>query len=498
MEPPRDAQLLDVIIVGAGLSGIGLAHYLTKELPGKRFALLEARGASGGTWDLFRYPGIRSDSDLHTFGYAFKPWRSKKAIAGAGEILDYLRETAREDGTDAKIRYHHEVLGASWSSERARWTVRARRTDTGEIVELEGRWLFCAGGYYSYEEGYAPTFPGQDAFRGRIVHPQRWPADLDYRGKRVVVIGSGATAVTLIPAMAEDAAHVVMLQRTPSYVLPVPTEDRIANLLKRHLSPELAYRITRRKNIARQRAIYEICQRYPRAARRMIRFVVKKSLPDGYPVDVHFNPPYDPWDQRLCAVADGDLFRAIRKGKAEVVTDHVETFTERGIRLKSGQEIEADVIVTATGLVLRPLGGLALTVDGAPVRYPDTIAYKGMMLDGVPNYAFAIGYTNSSWTLKVDLVCEHLCRLLAHMDARGFATCRPERPRDMPTRPLLDFDAGYVKRAASELPRQGTRPPWRTTMSYWDDVAALQESPVENEALRFAPAPAPARVEARA
>ncbi|MBL8610116.1 MAG: NAD(P)/FAD-dependent oxidoreductase [Myxococcales bacterium] len=486
---PQNLEHFDVVVVGAGLSGIAVAHYLATRHPRRSVAILEARGATGGTWDLFRYPGIRSDSDLHTFGFAFKPWRSEKAIADGPAILAYLRETAAEDGTDRKIRFHHEVLGADWSSEDARWTVRARRTDTQETVELTCTWLFCASGYYRYDEGYSPAFPGSERFAGAIVHPQKWPEDLDYRGKRVVIVGSGATAVTLVPAMAEDAAHVVMLQRTPSYVLPVPTKDRIANLLKKVLPPALAYSVARRKNIARQRAIYELCQRYPRAARRAIRYVVARSLPEGYPVDVHFNPPYEPWDQRLCAVADGDLFRAIRRGRASVVTDHIDTFTERGILLKSGRELEADVIVTATGLALLPLGALALTVDGAPVRYPERIAFKGMMLDGVPNYAFAIGYTNSSWTLKVDLVCEHLCRLLAMMDERGYAVCRPERPPGMETRPLIDFEAGYVKRGAGELPRQGAEAPWRTTMSYWDDVALLQKGPVEDANLRFARAP---------
>lgn len=480
------AEHLDVLIVGAGISGIGAGRYLRAELPSKSFAILEARAASGGTWDLFRYPGIRSDSDLHTFGYEFKPWRDEESIASAPRILDYLRETVAENGLDRHIRYHHKVISVSWSSEQARWTVLVERTDSGEQATLTCSWLFAAGGYYRYDQGFTPRFEGRERFRGAIVHPQHWPEDLDYAGKRVVVIGSGATAVTLLPAMAETAAHVTMLQRTPSYIMAVPKKDAIANALRRFLGPERAYALTRRKNIAQQRLVWSFCQRYPKAARRFIRWANTRQLPEGYPVDEHFNPPYDPWDQRLCAVPDGDLFKAIREGKASVVTDRISTFTENGVLLESGRELAADVIVTATGLNVQAFGGIGITVDGERVRLPDTVAYKGMMLSGVPNLAYAIGYTNSSWTLKVGLLCEHFCRLLAHMDAHGHDVCRPEvSDPAMPTRPFLDFDAGYVKRAIDQLPRQGDRMPWLTSMDYRTDVKLLRADSVLDPELHF-------------
>ncbi|MGN6242494.1 MAG: flavin-containing monooxygenase [Motilibacteraceae bacterium] len=489
----EDVERLDVLVVGAGISGIGAARYLTTSLPGKSFAILEARGALGGTWDLFRYPGARSDSDLYTFGYEFKPWRDESAIADAPRILAYLQETVRENGLAERIRYHHRVVSAAWSSSRAEWTVHVERTDTGERTRLRCGWLFCAGGYYRYDRGYTPDFPGIERFEGTVVHPQEWPEDLDYAGKRVLVIGSGATAVTLVPAMAGTAAHVTMLQRTPTYVLPVPRKDPVATLLKRYLGDERGHALTRRKNIAQQRWIYRFCQRHPQAARRLIRKINTSMLPDGYPVDEHFNPPYDPWDQRLCTVPGGDLFRAIREGTASVVTDRIATFTATGVLLESGHELEADIVVTATGLVLQPFGGATLDVDGVPVNLPDTFAYKGMMLSGVPNFAYAVGYTNASWTLKVGLLCEHFCRLLAHMDAHGHDVCTPE-PADpsMPTRPFLDFGAGYIQRSVHELPRQGQRSPWRTTMDYLADRALLREGRVDDPELRFARvAPAP-------
>ena len=488
---------LDVLVVGAGISGIGAGRYLTTELPATSFAVLEARAASGGTWDLFRYPGIRSDSDLHTFGYEFKPWRDEQSIADAPRILAYLRETITENGLDASIRYSHRVLAASWSTADARWTVDVERTDTGERLQLSAGWLFCAGGYYRYDEGFTPVFPGRERFRGPIVHPQHWPEDLDYAGKRVLVIGSGATAVTLVPAMAETAGHVTMLQRTPSYVMPVPRNDALADRLRALLGEERAFALTRRKNIARGIGIWKFCQKYPKAARRLIRWVNTKQLPEGYPVDEHFNPPYDPWDQRLCAVPDGDLFRAIRNGTADVVTDRIETFTENGVLLASGRELEADVIVTATGLNVQAIGGISLTVDGEPVHLPDTVAYKGMMLSGVPNFVLAIGYTNSSWTLKIGLLCEHFCRLLAYMDAHGYDVARPEpSDPDMPTRPFLDFAAGYIQRAVDQLPRQGDRMPWLTSMSYSSDVKLLRADSVIDPELHLSRASRPAAVTA--
>ena len=488
--PQRDTPPMtdhaDVLIVGAGISGIGAAYHLSTEMPGATFTILEARDAIGGTWDLFRYPGIRSDSDLHTFGYEFKPWTSDNAIAGADEILDYLRETVAENNLGHHIRFGHKVLGAEWSSEEARWTVDVERTDTGEQTQLTCGMLFCAAGYYDYAAGYTPQFDGRETFGGTIVHPQEWPDDLDYAGQRIVVIGSGATAVTLIPALAERAAHVTMLQRSPSYVMTLPAQDPIANGLRRVLPDALAYRLTRRLNIARQRFIYDLSMRHPRLVRRLIRFMTKRQLPDGYAVDVHFKPRYNPWEERLCAVPNGDLFKAISDGRASVVTDRIARFTERGILLASGRELEADIIVTATGLKLLAFGGMQLAVDGRAVEMHDCLVYKSMMLSGVPNLAFAVGYTNSSWTLKVDLVCEHLCRMLAYMDTRGYDTVVPvEDDPTMPRRPLLDFHAGYVQRAVEKFPQQGSHGPWTVEMNYAADRVRLRQGPVSDPALRF-------------
>jgi monooxygenase len=478
---------LDVLIVGAGVSGIGCAYHLQTEQPRKSYAILEAREATGGTWDLFRYPGIRSDSDLHTFGYEFKPWRDEKAIADGPAILRYIRETASENGIDDHIRLGHRVERASWSSETACWSVEARRSDTGQLVRLTCGWLFCASGYYRYDQGYTPSFEGAERFHGPIVHPQHWPEDLEYAGKRVVVIGSGATAMTLAPAMAAQAGHVTLLQRSPSYVVSVPERDPIANALKRVLSARAAYTLTRRKNVWLQRTIYQLSRSRPRLLRRLLIGGVKRQLPEGYPVATHFNPRYDPWDQRLCAVPDGDLFKEIARGRVSVVTDHIAGLSEHAIALTSGQKLEADVIVTATGLNLLALGGIELSVDGHAVELSQTMAYKAMMLSDVPNFAFAVGYTNASWTLKVDLVCEHLCRLIAHMDACGYASCTPHNDDPtLETRPLLDFGAGYVQRSVHEWPRQGSRLPWSLAMSYAQDVKNLRKGPVEDPALKFA------------
>ena len=476
---------VDVLIVGAGVSGIGAAWHLQDKQPGKPYAILEAREAIGGTWDLFRYPGIRSDSDLHTFGYAFKPWTGEKAIADGPAIREYIEETATENGIDRHIRFGHRVLRADWSSADARWTVEVEHA--GTKFEMTADWLFCASGYYRYDQGFTPHFEGLDRFAGQVVHPQQWPEDLDYAGKRVVVIGSGATAVTLVPAMADTAAHVTMLQRSPTYIVPLPARDRLANLLRRVVGDERAYAITRRKTVFRQRASYEFARRFPRAMRRVIRTVNARALPASCPVDVHFKPKYDPWDQRLCVVPDGDLYKAIRRGTASVVTDHIDTFTETGIRLRSGAELEADIVVTATGLNLLAFGGMDLRVDGDAVDLPKTIAYKGMMLSGVPNFVYAIGYTNASWTLKVDLVCEYFCRLLAELDARADADACVPQPDDpeMATRPLLDFQAGYVLRALDRFPQQGEAEPWLLPMSYYKDVKHLRRGPVDDGAMKF-------------
>ncbi|WP_189849994.1 flavin-containing monooxygenase [Streptomyces omiyaensis] len=500
---PR-VEHLDVLIVGAGISGIGAGRYLRLEHPGRSFAILEARGASGGTWDLFRYPGVRSDSDLYTFGYAFKPWRDRESIATGSRVLSYLRETVTENGLDAHIRYHHKVLDAHWSSDRARWTVRTERTDpeTGAVerVDLTAGWIFCATGYYRYDEGHTPRFEGRDRFRGRIVHPQHWPEDLDHRGKRVVVIGSGATAVTLVPAMAEETAHVTMLQRTPTYIVPVPKEDRLARLLRGLLGDERGHALSRRKNIVRQQLFWRLSRRHPTATRKLIRAANARLLPAGFPVDEHFSPPYDPWDQRLCAAPGGDLFKAIGSGRASVVTDRIATFTEDGILLASGRELPADVIVTATGLDLRLLGGIRLTVDGTEVSPADSLLYRGTMLSGVPNLNLAIGYTHASWTLKIGLLCAYVCRLLAHMDRHGHDTAWPESEPGLPTRPMLDFGAGYVRRALDHLPRQGPEAPWATSTSYHGDRRLLRQEEIADGHLRFsgpatraATAPAPDR-----
>jgi monooxygenase len=477
---------LDVLIVGAGISGIGAAYYLQDRSPSKSFAIVEARDALGGTWDLFRYPGIRSDSDLHTFGYEFRPWREKEAIAPGSSILRYLNDTAKEFGIDEHIRFNHRVIGADWSTDDSFWTVHLDRTDTDERFDITADWIFSASGYYNYEEGYAPEFPGADRFRGPIIHPQAWPEDLDYAGKRVVVIGSGATAITIVPAIAESADHVTMLQRTPSYILPTPAIDPYADRVRGRVGMERAHPIVRRRNIRKQALIWQLCRRFPTLMRRFIRWANVKSLPEGYPVDEHFNPPYRPWDQRMCFAPDGDFFTAIRSGKASMVTDRVRAFTETGIELESGQTIDADVIVTATGLNLLTFGGIDITVDGASVDLSEKVSYRGMMLDGVPNLAYSIGYTNSSWTLKVGLLCEYFTRLLNYMDESSFAVCYPERPEgNFPTRPLLDFGAGYIQRSLDTLPKQGPSSPWLTSMKYQDDVRLLRKAPVTDRFLRF-------------
>jgi cation diffusion facilitator CzcD-associated flavoprotein CzcO len=477
---------VDVLIVGAGLSGVGAACHLQARCPGKTFAILEARDAIGGTWDLFRYPGIRSDSDMYTLGYSFKPWEEAKAIADGPSIREYIRETAREHDVGRHIRLHHRVVRAEWSSEDARWTVEAERTDTGETVRLTCGFVFACTGYYRYDEGYTPHFEGTERFQGEIVHPQHWPEDLDYAGKRVVVIGSGATAVTLVPAMAERAAHVTMLQRSPSYVISMPARDGIADRLRRLLPAKLAYAIVRWKNVALTTGFFQLSRRAPRFVRALLRRGVQRRLPAGYDVDTHFKPRYNPWDQRVCLVPDGDLFEAVAGGRASIVTDGVETFTEKGLRLTSGRELEADVIVTATGLSLLMLGGMQIAVDGRDVAPSETVAYKGMMFSGVPNLALALGYTNASWTLKCDLVAEYVCRLLNHMDAHGYRQCTPRAPDpSVPTEPLIDLASGYVLRSIHMLPKQGPQAPWRLHQNYARDIVMLRRGPLEDEGMEF-------------
>lgn len=478
---------VDVLIVGAGISGLGLGHHLVTKQPGRTFAIVDGRDAIGGTWDLFRYPGIRSDSDLHTFGYEFKPWTSENAIADAHEILSYLHEVIEENDLGRRIYFQHKVIRADFDTDTAQWTVTLERD--GQTWEITCGWLFGATGYYDYAQGYTPDFEGREDFAGTIVHPQFWPEDLDYHGKNIVVIGSGATAVTLIPAMASEAGHITMLQRSPSYVMPQPRKDPIANGLRKILPDKPAYAAARRFNIGRARFIYNLCQRNPKLARRIIRTLNVKSLPAGYDVDTHFNPKYNPWDQRLCAVPDADLFRTISKGKASVVTDGIDRFTTNGILLKSGRELPADIIITATGLTMKLFGGIEVSVDGEVKNPHDSLVYKSFMLSDIPNLAFAFGYTNSSWTLKVDLVCDHLCRLLAYMDQHGYTTVVPVA--DDPTlakRPMLDFDAGYILRGRDQFPQQGTSGPWTVEMDYWADHARLRKGPVEDAALRFSTA----------
>jgi monooxygenase len=477
---------LDVLIVGAGLSGIGAACHVQTDTPGKTYAVLEAREASGGTWDLFRYPGIRSDTDMFTLGYPFNPWPGEQAIADGPTIRAYIRDTAQKYGVDRAIRYHHRVLAASWSSEQARWTVDVERTDTGETFQLTCGFLFGCTGYYRYDEGYLPQFAGTERFRGELVHPQHWPEELDYAGKRVVVIGSGATAVTLVPAMAEQAGHVTMLQRSPSYVLALPGRDGIADAARKLLPARRAYSLVRWKNVLLASLFYELSRRRPGLVKRIVRRGLERHLPAGFDIDTHFRPRYDPWDERVCIVRDGDLFAALSSGKASVVTDGIETFTERGLRLTSGAELEADVVITATGLNLSMIGGMSLAVDGNEVDLSETVGYKGMMFSGIPNLAITLGYTNASWTLKGDLCAEYVCRLLNHMDAHGYRRVTPLEPdASQPRHPFIDLRSGYVLRSLDKLPKQGDRPPWRMYQNYPRDIAMMRRGPLEDEAIEF-------------
>jgi len=468
---------VDVLIVGAGISGIDAAYHLQKQLPRKSYTILEARERIGGTWDLFRYPGIRSDSDMYTLGFPFRPWSGDISIVEGPEIRAYVEETARAFGIDRRIRFRNRVVAASWSSREARWTVEVE-TPEGHS-SLSCGFLFLCSGYYDYEQGYRPRWPGEADFAGRIVHPQHWPEDLDYRGKRVAVIGSGATAMTLVPAMADaGAAHVTMLQRSPGYVVSRPSRDRLA--------PRLGARLTRAKNVALGMFFFNLARRRPQRTRGKLLELVRKELPEGYDVERHFGPRYNPWEQRLCLVPDSDLFRTIGSGKVEVATGEIERFTREGLRLRSGEEIGADIVVTATGLVLKLLGGVALAVDGAPADAAGRLVYKGMMLEDLPNLAFSFGYTNASWTLKCDLTSRYLCRLLRHMDRRGYRICTP-RPNgaEVERRPLLDFSSGYIARAAGVLPVQGDKPPWRVPQNYFRDLATLGFGRVADEAMEF-------------
>ncbi len=479
---------VDVIVVGAGISGIGAAYHLQAHSPDRSFTILEGRSDLGGTWDLFRYPGVRSDSDMHTLGYSFKPWRGAKSIADGPSILAYLRETVAEFGIERHIRFDHRVTTAEWSSDDARWTVTSHRTDTAGTVTITCSFLFMCSGYYSYRGGYTPEFAGRDRFRGRIVHPQEWPGDLDVEGRRVVVIGSGATAMTLVPAMAAGAGHVTMLQRSPTYVVSRPDRDPIANGLRRVLPDRLAYALTRKKNAVLGEMFYQQTRTKPQKVKQKLLDLVRQELGDEA-VERHFTPRYDPWDQRLCLIPNGDLYDAIRSGRASVVTDHIENFTETGIHLTSGEHLDADIIVTATGLQLVTVGEVDFVVDGDPVDFSRAWTYKGIAYSDVPNLASSFGYINASWTLRSDMICEFVCRLLNHMRDTGTDICVPRlRPSDanMPQRPWIeDFSANYMQRMMPMLPKQGDREPWINTQSYSADRALIARAPIDDDVMHF-------------
>jgi monooxygenase len=495
-------EYFDVLIMGAGLSGIGAAHHLQTRCPRKSYIMLEQRERIGGTWDLFRYPGVRSDSDMLTMGYSFRPWTSPKAISPGDDIRDYITATARDEGIDRHIRFRHRILRAAWSSEEAQWTVDAvRQLPDGreEPVTLACNFLFSCAGYYRYSAGYTPEFPDIGRFQGRVVHPQAWPANLDYAGKRVVIVGSGATAVTLMPAMAKTAGHVTMLQRSPTYIVSMPEQDKIANWLRRVLPAMWAYRLSRWKNVALMIYVYQLAQHFPNFVKGGLVKKVREELGPEFDVATHFTPRYNPWEQRLCLVPDADLFQAIKAGRASVVTDQIETFTERGIRLKSGKELEADIVVTATGLVLQAFGGAELSVDGHGVDLSQTLAYKGVMLSGVPNLASVFGYINASWTLKADLICTYVCRLLNLMDRKGARQVTPRSRDESAAAPFVEkFTPGYMQRALAYWPKQGSKAPWRVYQNYIRDAISLKWSPVDNDALEFSnPAEAPSKAAPR-
>ena len=477
----------DVLIVGAGLSGVGAAYHLRTRCPGKTYAILESRDAIGGTWDLFRYPGVRSDSDMYTLGYSFRPWRGAKAIADGPSILDYVRDTAKAYGVDREIRFNHKAVKASWSSETATWTVEVQHA--GQTIHLTCGFLLMCSGYYDYAAGYTPSFEGVERFGGQIVHPQHWPQDLDYAGQRVVVIGSGATAVTLVPEMAKTAAHVTMLQRSPTYVVSRPARDSSADWLRRHLPIGLAYGLTRWKNVLLQMMFFNLARKKPAQTKQKLIDLVRQQLGPDYDVDAHFTPRYNPWDQRLCLVPDADLFAAIRAGTASVVTDHIETFTETGLALKSGARLDADIVVTATGLVMQLVSGLEVVVDGVTADLSRSMSYKGMMFSDVPNFASTFGYTNASWTLKADLTAEYVCRLLKHLERTGTTTCTPRlTDPDMAVTPWLDFSSGYVQRAMEKFPKQGVKAPWKLHQNYALDLLSLRLGRVEDGVMVFSKA----------
>jgi cation diffusion facilitator CzcD-associated flavoprotein CzcO len=485
-----ESEHFDVLIVGAGLSGIGAGHHLQANCPDKSYAILEGRGCIGGTWDLFRYPGVRSDSDMFTLGYSFRPWTELKAIADGSRILNYVRETAADEGIDRKIRFNHRVKRASWSSQDTRWTVEVERSAgegvTPEPVRFTCHFLFMCSGYYNYAAGYAPEFPGSADFAGRIVHPQKWTEDIDTSGKRVVVIGSGATAVTLVPELAKTAEHVTMLQRSPTYVVARPAQDPVANKIRARLPTKLAYHVIRWRNVFWGMYFFQLCRRKPDRARQLILGGVRMALGPDYDINTHFTPRYNPWQQRLCLVPDGDLFKSIKQGSASVVTSHIDTFTRDGIRLQDGRELKADIIVTATGLNMQVLGGIEVSVDGRKVDFARTLNYKGMMYSDVPNMASSFGYTNASWTLKCDLTCEYVCRLINYMDRHGYRQCVPRNVDPTITElPSLDFTSGYVQRSIAKLPKQGSKRPWRLYQNYALDIVTLRFGRMDDGVMQY-------------
>ncbi len=479
-------QHFDVLIVGAGISGIGAACHLSRECPNKRVGIIERRKSMGGTWDLFNYPGIRSDSDMYTFGYNFRPWTSPQTLADGPAIKQYVMDTARENGVDKKIHYGLKVTGAQWSSQAQQWTIETLREEDGKTASYTTNFLMICTGYYNYDKGYKPDFPGEKDFEGLVIHPQHWPENLDYSGKKVVIIGSGATAVTLLPAMADKTAHITMLQRSPTYMASLPAVDPMASRLMGILPDMMVYRIMRARNIALQRWSFVASRKFPKQARDLLLRLARRQL--GKEVDMrHFTPSYDPWDERICAMPNGDFFKAVRGGRASVVTDRIKTFTREGILLESGQELKADIIVSATGLNLQFLGGMKLVIDGK-VRVPkESMLYKSVLLEGVPNAAIVIGYTNASWTLRADLAAEYLCRLLNHMDKKGYAVATPidhEGCRSDETI-MGSLKSGYVRRAANEMPHQGKHGPWKLTHDYYRDIPMLRKDPIEDKYLNL-------------
>ncbi|MGI8677671.1 MAG: flavin-containing monooxygenase [Jatrophihabitans sp.] len=484
------AQHVDVLIVGAGISGIGAACHLTREAPGRSYAILERRYGIGGTWDLFRYPGIRSDSDMFTFGFNFKPWNATRILADGTAIREYVQETAAEYGVEEHINYGRKVVKASWSTATGLWTVQAVDEATGDTETWTANFVLAGTGYYNYDTGFRPEFPGEADFAGTIIHPQHWPEDLDYAGKSVVIIGSGATAVTLVPAMAPTAGHVTMLQRSPTYIVSLPAVDKISANLRRVLPSTVVYKLARTRNIAIQRAMYALAKARPDIVRSLVITGAKRALKGASDIE-NFTPKYDPWDQRLCVVPDGDLFKTIRSGKADIVTDRIATFTKNGIRLESGKEIEADIVVSATGLDVQMLGGAALEVDGEPVALNKAVTYKGVLVEGVPNAAMIFGYINASWTLKADIAAEYFCRLLNHMDAKGYTQVvahAEDADRDEGS-VLGALNSGYVRRGNDHLPRQGTHGPWKVRNDYVRDAPVLRYSAIDDGILQFSTAP---------